>query len=618
MDRGWYTRFLVVSVLAVGAALTVWSALTNTSEGSDPHVAWLPPPPAELATDAKLAPGLDISGGLRLMYEVEVDEAIRDRRDLRADQLLRKLGARFGLFEEDTTPTREQLSETRERVTIKKDGERRIKLTFKNAADAAKLDRELITYYGDLNEASTGETEKVLEVQPEFLERIRDTAVQQAKETIADRIDALGLAQAAVTAQNTEIIVEVPGADDVEFDRIRELISKTARLEFKIVDDESTFIRDLTDLPEGITRQSEQAQAGEGRNTVSTYLVARGEGARQRLAEYVQGLTDTEKVPDDHSLLLAELEIAPDADGAGPSTTEQGWRSYYLHGRAEVTGQDIEDSFVANDPQDGRPIVSVTFNDVGAGKFRQLTGRNIKRRMAIVLDDIVKSAPVIQAEIGKRCTITLGGFRDYNLILEEANDLVIVLKAGSLPVPIRPANEQMIGPSLGRDGIEKGAMGGVIGVSLVLVFMLMYYQVAGIVANIMVLLNLLFLVAGLSLLGATITLPGVAAIALNIGMAVDANVLITERIREELRNGKSTRAAIDQGFARAFWSIIDSQFTTFLAGVVLFQYGTGPIKGFAVTLMIGICTSLFTGVFCSRVAFDLIARGLRVERLRVG
>jgi preprotein translocase subunit SecD len=176
----------------------------------------------------------------------------------------------------------------------------------------------------------------------------------------------------------------------------------------------------------------------------------------------------------------------------------------------------------------------------------------------------------------------------------------------------------MIGPTLGHDGIEKGARGALIGVVLVLVFMAFYYQVAGLVADIMVVLNLLFLLSALAFFEATLTLPGIAAIALNIGMAVDANVLITERIREELRNGKSTRSAVDQGFARAFWSIIDSQFTTFLAGVVLFQYGTGPIKGFAVTLMLGICTSLFTGVFCSRVMFDWIARGLRVQQLRVG
>jgi preprotein translocase subunit SecD len=239
--------------------------------------------------------------------------------------------------------------------------------------------------------------------------------------------------------------------------------------------------------------------------------------------------------------------------------------------------------------------------------------------MAIVLDDRVESAPVIQTEIGGgRCQITLGGSSSYNDSLQEAKDLVVVLRAGALPAPIRPANEQLIGPSLGADAIEKSAMGAVLGVGLVVVFMMFYYQVAGIVADIAVLLNLLFLLALMALFEATLTLPGVAGIALTVGMAVDANVLINERIREELRAGKSARAAVDQGFDRAFWSIFDGQLTTFISGVVLFQYGSGPIKGFAVTLMIGIATSLFTGVFCSRLVFDFLVRGLRIKSLKVG
>jgi preprotein translocase subunit SecD len=239
--------------------------------------------------------------------------------------------------------------------------------------------------------------------------------------------------------------------------------------------------------------------------------------------------------------------------------------------------------------------------------------------MAIVLDDKVESAPVIQTEIGGgHARITLGGYRPYNETLNEANDLVVVLKAGALPVPIRPANEQMIGPSLGRDGVAQGIRGAFIGVALVLAFMLLYYQVGGLVSAGAVLINLLLMLAILAFFEATLTLPGVAAVALNIGMAVDANVLINERIREELRGGKSPRSAVDQGFARAFWSIFDSQITTLLAAVVLFQYGSGPIKGFAVTLIIGILTSLFAGVFCSRIAFDWLVRGLRVQRLRVG
>jgi preprotein translocase subunit SecD len=279
----------------------------------------------------------------------------------------------------------------------------------------------------------------------------------------------------------------------------------------------------------------------------------------------------------------------------------------------------VKEATIQFDQENNKPYVALQFNQKGANKFGELTGRNVKRRMAIVLDDRAESAPVIQTEIGGgNCQITLGGSGSYNETLQEAKDLVLVLRAGALPAPIRPSNEQLIGPTLGQDAIKKGGMGALLGVTLVVAFMFLYYQVAGVVADIAVLMNLLFLFALMALFEATLTLPGVAGIALTVGMAVDANVLINERIREELRLGKSARAAVDQGFDRAFWSIFDGQLTTFIAGVVLFQYGTGPIKGFAVTLMIGIMTSLFTGVFCSRLMFDWIVRGLRVKTLRVG
>ena len=612
MDRGWYTRFLFVVLLVVGAWVALWPTL---------HFYEVLPMPAGFQDfaekRAKINLGLDIKGGLRLMYDVEVDEAVRDRRDLRGEQLERRLAEKLGIVEEGDYPTREQLAKVRERLAISAEGERGLKLAFTDANDADKVDRELLDFYGDLRESSRGGGEVRLQVNADFLEQIRETAVQQARETIANRIDELGLAQAAVTAQGTDIIVEVPGATQADFDRIRDIISRTARLEFKILDDEASFVQDLGELPEGIERQAEATTAGVGNNVTSTYLVARGEGSRQRLSDFIESLVDGGKIPQDHQLAMGKLDRAEDETGGKQG--EEAWRTYYLHARAEVTGQSIEDSFVANDPQTNKPYVAVNFNSEGAELFGQLTGRHVKRRMAIVLDDRVESAPVINERIGGgHCQISLGGYRAYNELMNEAKDLVIVLKAGALPVPIRPANEQMIGPSLGMDGIERGAEGGMVGVLLVLIFMLVYYQVGGVVADLMVVLNLLFLLAALAFFGATLTLPGIVAMALNIGMSVDANVLITERIREELRNGKSARAAVDQGFARAFWAIIDSQFTTFLAGVVLFQFGTGPIKGFAVTLMLGICTSLFTGVFCSRVLFDWIARGLRVQRLRVG
>jgi preprotein translocase subunit SecD len=582
--------------------------------------AWIPAPaPIRKYFSGRISPGLDIRGGLRLTYDVEVDEAVRDRRNLRSDQLFRELGERLGVVAKGSTPTREQLTTIVERVKRRNDGERRIVFTFKSAADAAKIDRELVTRYNDLREASRTDTEVVLEVKKDFLEQIRDTAVQQARETIQNRVDGLGMREASVTAQNTDIIVEVPGADQAVFDRIREIISKTARLEFEIVDDEANFLEGLNDLPAGVTRQSEFVSAGASKPQVaSSYLLSRGTEARKKLTDYIDKLKASGRIPEDHELLLGEADRA--SDEAQPKKAEAAYRTYYLFARAEVTGQAIEDAFVANDPQQGgKPYVAINFNSEGAQLFKELTGRNVKRRMAIVLDDVVASAPVIQTEIGGgHCQVTLGGFRPYNEILNEARDLVVVLKAGALPVPIRPSNEQMIGPSLGRDGVTQGVKGALVSFGVVLAFMAFYYEVGGVIADIMVVLHLLFLLATLAFFDGTLSLPSLVALALNMGMAVDANVLINERIREELRGGKSPRVAVEQGFSRAFSSIFDSQITTLVAGIVLFQYGTGPIKAFAVTLVFGICTSLFTGVFCSRIAFDLLVRGLRVQRLRVG
>jgi preprotein translocase subunit SecD len=582
--------------------------------------AWIPAPaPIRKYFSGRISPGLDIRGGLRLTYDVEVDEAVRDRRNLRSDQLFRELGERLGVVPKGSTPTREQLTTIVERVKRRNDGERRIVFTFKAAADAAKIDRELVTRYNDLREASRTDTEVVLEVKKDFLEQIRDTAVQQARETIQNRVDGLGMREAAVTAQNTDIIVEVPGADQAVFDRIREIISKTARLEFEIVDDEANFLEGLNDLPAGVTRQSEFVSAGASKPQVaSSYLLSRGSEARKKLTDYIDKLKASGRIPEDHELLLGEADRA--SDEAQPKKAEAAYRTYYLFARAEVTGQAIEDAFVANDPQQGgKPYVAINFNSEGAQLFKELTGRNVKRRMAIVLDDVVASAPVIQTEIGGgHCQVTLGGFRPYNEILNEARDLVVVLKAGALPVPIRPSNEQMIGPSLGKDGVTQGVKGALVSFGVVLAFMAFYYEVGGVIADIMVVLHLLFLLATLAFFDGTLSLPSLVALALNMGMAVDANVLINERIREELRGGKSPRVAVEQGFSRAFSSIFDSQITTLVAGIVLFQYGTGPIKAFAVTLVFGICTSLFTGVFCSRIAFDLLVRGLRVQRLRVG
>lgn len=601
MDRGWYVRFGVVVASVVTALLALWPSL-------DP---WLPAPGWVTGVfQERINPGLDIQGGLRLMYEVEVDEAIRDRRDRLGEMMIERFGERLGVVDQDASsaPTREQLDEVREKVKIERLGDKRLRATFTDAGDAEKVDRDFLQEeFPELRTLSRQGATLTLELREDRLTELREDAVRQVEQTVNNRIDELGIRETTVIGRDTDLIVEIPGADESSFERTRAIISRTAQLEFKVLDDESSFLASLTDLPEGIEQGRETVSAGEANpSVVSTYLFATGEDARETLREYVATLD----VPEDREILLGQTE-----EGDLP-----GWRTYFLERATEVTGEDVEDAGVTFDQQEGgRPVVFLRFNGAGASSFERLTGRNVKRRMAIVLDDKVYNAPVIQTRIGGgRAQITLGSFMDPNALMAEARDLSLVLRAGALPAPIRPANEQLIGPTLGRDSVVKGAEGAVLGVVLVLSFMAVYYQVAGLVANGMVLLNLLFLLALLSGFGATLTLPGVAGIALTMGMAVDANVLITERIREELRLGKSPRSAVDQGFGRAFWSIIDSQLTTFIAGVVLLQYGTGPIKGFAVTLMIGIITSLFTGVFCSKVFLDWIVRGLRVQRLRVG
>jgi preprotein translocase subunit SecD len=602
MDRGWYLRFSIV-VVAIGLG---WCALWPSLDR------WVPAPALieEYFTN-RITPGLDIRGGLRLMYDVDIDEAVRNRRDRLAEGMLERLGSELGIVEDDEAPTRAQMKEIRERVTVERVDDRKVRVTFEKAKDAEVIDRDLMQgWFQDLK--VTNRSDKVVNValRDEAVERLQKTAIKQTVRTITNRIDELQVRETVVRgrAHTNDIIVEVPGASEEMFDRIRSIISRTARLEFQVLDDEgsTSFVGGL-DLPEGIETATELASAGENNPQVtSTYLVARGEGARRRLQDFL----DSVEVDAEHELAIGRMEEGD----------EEAWRSYYLFRDTEVTGEDIKNAFVdfGSGEQQG-PSVAVHFDSSGASRFERMTGRNVKRRMAIVLDGRVESAPVIQQKIGGgRAQITLGSYMNSKKKLDEANELVIVLRAGALPAPIRPANEQLIGPTLGQDSVKKGAMGAAFGVLLVILFMAFYYQVAGVVADGMVLLNLLFLMAMMAGLGATLTLPGVAAIALTVGMAVDANVLITERIREELRLGKSPRSAVDQGFRRAFWSIFDSQVTTFIAGIVLFQYGTGPIKGFAVMLMIGIVTSLFTGIFCSKVFLDWIVRGLRVQRLRVG
>lgn len=375
--------------------------------------------------------------------------------------------------------------------------------------------------------------------------QIMKMAADQALETIRNRIDQFGVSEPDIRPQeNHRILIQLPGIKDPN--RAIELIGKTALLEFKLVDEENS------------------------------------------LEEALKG-----NVPPGREILY---QLSVDS-----KTGRQTKVPYLLKRRALLTGQYLTDARVQIDSRYNEPYVSLSFNARGARLFERITGENIEKRLAIVLDDNVYSAPVIRDRIsGGRAQIT-GRFTT-----DEARDLAIVLRAGALPAPVKILEERTVGPSLGKDSIEKGFKSMVIGGIVVVLFMVIYYGLSGMFADMALLLNILIIMAGLAFFGATLTLPGIAGIILTIGMAVDANVLIFERIREELRLGKPARAAIEGGYAKALVTILDANVTTFIAALVLFQFGTGPVRGFAVTLSIGIVASFITAVFVTRVIFDYL------------
>ncbi len=498
-------------------------------------------------------------------------------------------------------------------------------MKFKEAADVAKIDERFQKKFAQELAQTKGATpdEVVFKIRTEVETTIRDRAVTQAKDTVNRRVDELGLREASVTVRDEDIIVEVPGQDKKAFDEIKEIIRKTARLEFKMLDDETDFFGKIkdSDLPEGegISIYQENAPAGPSK-TVQTHfarMVKREKESMGDCRERFKKWAKTLQVPDDHAIGFEEIV---DYDPDQGTTTEIGWRTFYLYSRAEVTGDYITDAMVAQDTSGGMGgfYVAITFSPAGADRFEEVTGANVQRRFAIILDDVINSAPVIKTKIGGgRASITLGG-GDPEKQLKDAKKLEMVLRSGALPAPITPSNESLIGPTLGDDAIKKGTLGAIIGAGLVLVFMVMYYRKAGFVADGAVLFNLVLQMAILASFSGTLTLPGIAGLVLTMGMAVDANVLINERIREELRAGRSVRAAVEAGYDKAFSSILDGHVTVFISGLILAQYGTGPVKGFAVTLIIGIIASLYTGVFCTRLVFDWWARGAKLKTLSVG
>jgi preprotein translocase subunit SecD len=328
--------------------------------------------------------------------------------------------------------------------------------------------------------------------------------------------------------------------------------------------------------------------------------------SRDILERFVQGLPKDKQPPPGFEIGYLEMNAREAAGENSKPTGDKLWHAMLLRRRAVLTGEYLTDADPGWDPQTGQPEVNVSFDREGANIIEKVSSENIGRKMATILDNTIKSAPVIESRLGAHIRITLGGYGDPIAMQQEAKDLVGVLRTGALPAPLRQTFQTKVGPTLGRDAVSKAKFSMTIGSVAVVLFMVLYYRKAGIIADLAMVLNILYMVAIMAGLEATLTLPGIAGLVLTVGMAVDANIIIYERIREELRGGKSPRAAVDSGFARAFWTVFDAHLTNLIAGVVLYSYGSGPIRGFAVTLMVGIVTNLFTSVWVSRGMFSIL------------
>ncbi|MBA3964763.1 MAG: protein translocase subunit SecD [Nitrospirales bacterium] len=491
-----------------------------------------------------LSLGLDLQGGIHLVLEVEEERAV----EIAVDRIRKAV--------EDLLKDKAIVVEG-----VRREGSKMIVITLQQEADGEEVRTLLDEAFPNFVSQNPAGTRLVYELRATEEDRVKTSAINQALETLRNRIDEFGVAEPLIQRLGlNQIAIQLPGVKDPQ--RAKDLIQETALLEFKLLEESKAAL----DLPPQVEKGQEDA-----------------------VRKTLEG-----KIPEGAEILFESAVSEP--DGRAYSIP------YLVKKDAVLIGDVLQDARVTIGDFN-EPIVSITFDSKGAREFDELTAANIGKRMAVVLDGKVYSAPVIRDRISGGRAIIEGTFSTA-----EANDLAVVLRAGALPAPLKTLQDLTVGPSLGQDSIEKGLRTTIIAGSLVLIFMIVYYRLSGVIANMAVFLNLICLLGALSGLNATLTLPGIAGIILTIGMGVDSNVLIFERIREELRQGRPVRLAVDSGYNKAFLTIVDSHVTTLITGLALFLFGTGPIKGFAVTLCLGIAINLFTALVGTKVVFDFMNR----------
>lgn len=568
MAKGWWLRFSFLSVLVIGALMSVTPTFFNLGEKS------------AFPVKSKINLGLDLQGGLYMVLGIDFNKVYRDEVTSYAKKsinVLKEAGIEATLGELNTKESR--------------DPKYSIVITKSTDLDAAKSKvREFFGY--PLRLTNEEGSKLTYGLGRDFLKEIEDSAVSKSIEVIRNRIDEFGVTEPEITSQGTDrIVVQLPGVKDI--DRAKDLIGKTAKLEFKFVNDEVS--------PAQMNEWLEKAKK-------AGIEFTKGE----RFSDYVRQVNEalSADLPKGFELTFSKTvsKVTNEITNLEP---------YVVESTSSLTGDELQEALVRIDQQQNRPYVALEFKAQGAKIFEEITGANVGKRLAIVLDGNVYSAPMVQGRIaGGSAQITLGT-GDYNTVMSEARDLALVLRAGALPVELVFEEQRVVGPSLGADAIDKAKVAALAGSFLVLAFMVFYYKLSGFIAGITILINVLFVLSSLVLVQATLSLPGIAGIALTVGMAVDGNILIYERIREELRKGVSPTEAVSIGFDKAFWAILDANITTALAGICLLNFGTGPVRGFAVTLLIGIATTVYTSYFISKILFELyVAKGAK-EKLSI-
>ncbi len=565
---------LVALVDAAPDAEAKAAAETTLADHRSKNIASAPSWAGFFPTD-KISLGLDLQGGIDLELQVDIRKAVEAAADRYSNTIVQVLK------DEGIEATSRRLEGSADMAVF---------LSAADETQAREIILEEIPLFDFLGPQTHSEGRAIVySFQESFADQLRSTALQQAVETIRNRIDKFGVTEPVILTKGADrITVQLPGLDDPQ--RAIDLVGKTAQLEFRMLYDEDSW----SDARVRAVVETAVESAGLGENYTDAQLALALKG----------------KVPEEAEVLFKKTFD----DVAMRAIREQ---PFLVSKKVELTGEFVDYAQVAVD-QFNAPYVRMELNADGARIFSKLSGDNVGKRMAIVLDDNVNSAPSFREKIpGGVASIELGS-GDPLQIRKDAEDLVVVLRAGALPAPIEILHNRTVGKTLGDDGIRSGRLAAGLALLLVLAFMVIYYRASGVVANLAVLLNIAFILALLAGFGATLTLPGIAGIILTIGMAVDANVIIFERIREELFAGKSVRAAIAAGYDKATWTVLDANITTFITGAVLYSYGSGPIKGFAVTLMVGIVTSVFTALVVTRLIFDYLTQGRGIRSLSIG